>query len=74
MRGQKRIVFRLVDELGFDPIDNGGLDESWRQQPGSPVYTTDHDAEGVRRALSEASKERPKEFKAKSTSPGSEAA
>jgi predicted dinucleotide-binding enzyme len=70
----KEIVFRLVDELGFDPIDNGGLDESWRQQPGSPVYTTDHDAEGVRRALSEASKERPQEFKAKSTTPGIEAA
>ena len=25
---------RLVDELGFDGVDAGGLDESWRQQPG----------------------------------------
>jgi hypothetical protein len=27
----------------------GGLDESWRQQPGTPVYTKDFDADGVRR-------------------------
>ena len=32
---------KLVDELGFDPVDAGDLDESWRQQPGSPVYGTD---------------------------------
>ena len=68
----KQIVFKLVDELGFDPVDNGGLDESWRQQPGTPVYATNRDAEGVRRALSEAGKDRPPEFKAKS--PGSHAA
>jgi 8-hydroxy-5-deazaflavin:NADPH oxidoreductase len=60
---KEEIAFRLVDELGFDPINNDGLDESWRQQPGTPVYTTDRDAEGVRKALSEASKERKPEFK-----------
>lgn len=27
-------VLRLVDDLGFDPVDGGGLDDSWRQQPG----------------------------------------
>lgn len=64
----KQIVSRLVDELGFDPVDNDGLNESWRQQPATPVYATDRDAEGVRRALSEASKERTPEFKAKSGS------
>ena len=67
----KEIVLRLVDELGFDPVDSGGLDESWRQQPATPVYATDREAEGVRQALSEASKERTPEFKAKS---GSQAA
>ncbi len=66
----KEVVFRLVDDLGFDPIDNDGLDESWRQQPGTPVYTTDHDAEGVRRALSEASRERRPEFRAGAESGG----
>lgn len=37
----KGVVLRLVEELGFDAVDAGGLDESWRQQPGSPVYTKD---------------------------------
>ncbi len=60
----KALVLALVDELGFDPVDGGGLDESWRQQPGSPVYATDLDAEGVHRALGEASPERAPEFRA----------
>ena len=37
----KDIVLELVDELGFDGVDAGGLDESWRQQPGTPVYIKD---------------------------------
>lgn len=65
----KTIVMRLVDELGFDPIDAGGLDESWRQQPDSPVYTEDLDAEGVRRGLAEASPERPGQFRAEAGCP-----
>jgi predicted dinucleotide-binding enzyme len=60
----KAKVMRLVDELGFDPVDAGGLDESWRQQPGSPCYAADRDAEGLRQALAEASPERPPEFRA----------
>jgi predicted dinucleotide-binding enzyme len=60
----KKIVMDLVNELGFDPVDAGSLDESWRQQPGSPVYGRDFDAEGVRRALSEASPVRAPEWKA----------
>jgi predicted dinucleotide-binding enzyme len=70
----KGIVLRLVDELGFDPVDAGGLDESWRQQPGTPVYTMDFDGEGVRRALSEAKKQRTSEWRATIDSPGSFAA
>lgn len=65
----KAVVMKLVDELGFDPIDAGTLDESWRQQPGTPVYTKDYDAEGVRRALAEASPERPAAFRASADSP-----
>ena len=60
----KAVVMRLVDELGFDPVDAGGLDESWRQQPGSPVYTADLDADGVRRALAAASPERTPQWRA----------
>jgi len=62
--GGKAVVMALVDELGFDPVDAGGLDESWRQEPGSPVYAADLDAVGVRRALSEAKAERAPEFRA----------
>lgn len=60
----KETVLALIDELGFDPVDAGSLDESWRQQPGSPVYGADLDADGVRRALAEASPERPEGFRA----------
>jgi predicted dinucleotide-binding enzyme len=61
----KAIVLKLVEEIGFDAVDAGGLDESWRQQPGTPVYAADFDAEGVRQALSQASKERQPEWRAK---------
>lgn len=70
----KAIVIRLVDELGFDPVDAGGLDESWRQQPGTPVYAKDFDAAGVRRALSEAKSERTAEWRGTPKSPGTFAA
>jgi predicted dinucleotide-binding enzyme len=60
----KAVVLRLVDELGFDAVDAGGLDESWRQQPGTPVYSADLDADGVRRALAEASDVRTPESRA----------
>ncbi len=66
----KSIILRLIDELGFDGVDAGQLDESWRQQPGTPVYGTDLDAEGVRRALSSASKERRPEWRAKDKTGG----
>jgi 8-hydroxy-5-deazaflavin:NADPH oxidoreductase len=70
-KAAKAIVLKLVDELGFDGVDAGGLGQSWRQQPGTPVYTTDFDAEGVRGALSEAKKDRTPEWRATTNSPGS---
>src|SRR5262245_4115950 len=70
----KAVVISLIDELGFDAVDAGGLDESWRQQPGTPVYATDFNAEGVRRALAQASKERKPEWRATPRSPGTYAA
>src|SRR6476659_1817377 len=66
----KQKVIRLFDELGFDGVDAGTLDESWRQQPGTPVYGTDLDAEGVRRGLTEARPDRPPAFRATASSPG----
>jgi class 3 adenylate cyclase len=44
----KAVVLKLVDELGFDGVDAGGLDESWRQQPGTPVYTKDFGLEKIK--------------------------
>ncbi len=66
----KAVVLRLIDELGFDGVDAGGLDESWRQQPGSPVYTKDFDAAGVKRALAEAKPGRTPDWRATEASPG----
>ena len=60
----KGVVLGLIDELGFDGIDAGTLAESWRQQPGTPVYGADLSGEKVEKALGEASKERRNEFRA----------
>jgi len=54
----KVVVSRLIDELGFDAVDAGGLDDSWRQQPGTPVYGADLPADKARHALSEATRPR----------------
>ncbi|MET4073707.1 NAD(P)-binding domain-containing protein [Hymenobacter sp. UYCo722] len=47
----KQKVMALVDELGFDAVDGGSLHESWRQQPGTPVYGTDMSAAAIRQQL-----------------------
>lgn len=50
----KAKVLQLVEALGFDAIDAGGLTDSWRQQPGTPCYTHDLDAARLKQALAEA--------------------
>jgi 8-hydroxy-5-deazaflavin:NADPH oxidoreductase len=65
----KDAVIRLLDQLGFDGVDGGSLDESWRQQPGTPAYGTNFDAAGVRKALAAAKRERSPEFMAEAGSP-----
>lgn len=37
----KEVVFKLVDELGFDSFDTGTIAQSWKQQPGSSIYCRD---------------------------------
>lgn len=69
----KAVVIKLIDEIGFDGVDAGTLDESWKQQPGTPVYGTDFDAEGVRRGLAEAKAERPEGFRAATAPKGAAA-
>jgi predicted dinucleotide-binding enzyme len=62
-RRAKAVVIDLIDALGFDGIDSGSLDQSWRQQPGTPVYCTDLDVDGVRRGLSQADRARAPELR-----------
>jgi predicted dinucleotide-binding enzyme len=57
-------VLRLIDDIGFDPVDGGGLDVSWRQQPGTPAYCRDLEAGALRRALAEADRTRIAEYRA----------
>ena len=60
----KAAVLRLVDELGFDPVDGGDLGDSWRQQPGAPAYCRDLELAVLRRALAEADRSRIAECRA----------
>ncbi len=51
----KRVVMDLIDEIGFDAIDNGGLVEGGRkQQPGSPIYNQPLDAKEMKSQLASA--------------------
>ncbi|GAA5055937.1 NAD(P)-binding domain-containing protein [Nocardia callitridis] len=61
----RELVDGVVDQLGFDPVDAGSIAESWRQQPGTPVYGKDFDAENTRKALAEATRERTSEWTAR---------
>lgn len=49
----KAIVMQLVDELGFDPFDQGMLSDSWRQQPGTSVFCTDLKLAGLSASIEE---------------------
>lgn len=64
-REARQKVMRLVDELGFEPVDAGSLADSWRQQPGTPCYTADHDGPGLKAALAAADRSRLSEYRTK---------
>ena len=36
--GAKGIVSRLIEEIGFAPVDTGSLKDSHGQEPGAPIY------------------------------------
>ena len=59
----KAKLINLIDEIGFDAVDAGRLAESWRQQPATPVYGTNLDLDGVRKALADARQERGPEWR-----------
>lgn len=54
----RRVTMTLVSDTGFDAVDGGSLNDSWRQQPGSPVYCTDLTSAEIPNALAAAEKER----------------
>jgi len=50
----KQRVIDLVDALGFQAFDAGKLADSWRQQPGTPVYTADLPLDAAQDAINAA--------------------
>jgi predicted dinucleotide-binding enzyme len=50
----KAQVITLLDELGFDAVDAGGLDESWRFERAKPAYCVPLDQAGLTAALAAA--------------------
>lgn len=61
----RELVHGIVDQLGFEPVDAGPISESWRQQPGTPLYGKDFDADRTREALRAATRERTAEWSAR---------
>nr|WP_227451269.1 NAD(P)-binding domain-containing protein [Pseudomonas fluorescens] len=50
----KARVITLLDELGFDAVDAGSLDDSWRLERGKPAYCVPLDQAGLKAALAAA--------------------
>ncbi|CAH0225577.1 NADP oxidoreductase [Pseudomonas sp. PA-7-1E] len=50
----KAVVTQLLDELGFDAVDAGELDESWRFERAKPAYCVRLDQAGLKAALAAA--------------------
>jgi len=53
----KDLVAALIDDSGFDSLDYGTLQDSWRQQPGSPVYCTDLNLAQLKKSIVKAQRE-----------------
>ncbi|WP_028981671.1 NADPH-dependent F420 reductase [Sporocytophaga myxococcoides] len=53
----KTLVSTLVNDSGFDSLDCGTLQDSWRQQPGSPAYCTDLTLAQLKKSIGKARKE-----------------
>ncbi|WP_073999741.1 NADPH-dependent F420 reductase [Serratia plymuthica] len=52
----KQRVMTLVNDTGFDPVDAGSLEASWRQQPSTPAYCCDYGVEKMKKGLAAAVK------------------
>lgn len=54
----REVAMSLVEDTGLDAVYAGSLEESWRQQPGAPVYCTDLTRDEIGPALAAAERER----------------
>jgi len=54
----RQVAMALVNDTGLDAFDAGSLADSWRQQPGAPVYCTDLTYGEIRAALDAAERDR----------------
>lgn len=54
----REVTMSLVNDTGLDAVDAGPLADSWRQQPGAPVYCTDLSRAEVGPALNAAERNR----------------
>lgn len=54
----KQTIMGVANDLGFDAVDSGSLNDSWRQQPGTPAYCTELTKEELTLALTKANKEK----------------
>ena len=50
----KQLVAGLYDEFGFDSVDIGGLDESWRIEAGQPAFVVRQDVAELKANLARA--------------------
>jgi len=53
----REVVSILVEDSGFDSFEYGPLQDSWKQQPGSPVYCTDLTLSQLKKSIGKARKE-----------------
>jgi len=49
--GAKVVVQKLIEEIGFAAVDNGDLEHSKNQQPGTPIYGAEVNAQQAREIL-----------------------
>ncbi|PRY55498.1 hypothetical protein B0I27_101470 [Arcticibacter pallidicorallinus] len=54
----KTIAMQLIDDTGFEAYYTGSLADSWRQQPGAPIYCTDLTIDEMATLINTAEKER----------------
>ena len=53
----KDLVATLINDSGFDCLDAGMLEDSWKQQPGSPPYCTDLNLAQLKRSIAKTKRE-----------------